>query len=272
MKKLLLVLLLSAPLHADLGYRVLLPTYVPTPLPGAYGSQWKTTLVIHNPSTAAHFHINWCPGSSLQGFNGCPRILLGEAHLAPGETQTDQLPRFNPGPHELVPAPRLLYITPLSDPAGDPSQLGFSLRAFDVSRSGTNAGTEVPVVHEGKFRKETLHLLNVPTDPNFRLTLRLYETKLKVADFTIRLYDQAAGTLAGQRDVQLSFRSAHHWASMFEPPYLEIGDLTAVIPAGTARPSALRIEVQPRSEGSEFWAFVSITNNVTQHLTLVTPQ
>lgn len=272
MKKLLLVVILAAPVHADHGYRVLLPMYVPTPLPGAYGSQWKTTLAIHNPSAAAEFHIDWCPGSSIPVYNACSRILLGEAYLQRGETQTDQLPRFNPGPEQLVPAPRLLYISPLGSPQGDPSQLGFSLRAFDVSRSATNAGTEVPVVHEGKFRKETLHLLNVPTDPNFRLTLRLYETQLKVAGFTIRIYDQAAGTLLGQRDVQLSFRHEHHWSSMFEPPFLEIGDLTALVPAGTALPSALRVEVQPRSEGSEFWSFVSITNNTTQHLTLVTPQ
>lgn len=40
---------------------------------------------------------------------------------------------------------------------------------------------------------------------------------------------------------------------------------------GTELPPMLSIEIEPRTAGSEFWAFVSITNNETQHLTLVTP-
>ena len=35
--------------------------------------------------------------------------------------------------------------------------------------------------------------------------------------------------------------------------------------------SLLRIEVTPVTPGLEFWTFVSITNNNTQHVTLVTP-
>ena len=54
------------------------------------------------------------------------------------------------------------------------------------------------------------------------------------------------------------------------PSYGEIGDLGKQLPAGAAR--ALRIEVQPTSPGSRFWTFVSITNNSTQHVTLVTAQ
>jgi hypothetical protein len=37
-------------------------------------------------------------------------------------------------------------------------------------------------------------------------------------------------------------------------------------------PAAVQIEVEPMTSGSTFWTFVSVTNNTTQQLTLVTPQ
>lgn len=253
-------------------YRVLIPVYFPEPVPGAFGSQWKTAWAVHNP-TQAQFHIDWCPGSTNPLFNGCTRPLLANAHLAPSDTETT-LPEFSHDFDVLNDSggPRLIYIRPFLQNTVSPSALTFALRAFDVARTVTNAGTETPVVREEQFRKTTTNLLNVPTDPAFRLTLRMYETKLKTAEFTVRVYDQANNVLLGESNVRLTFRFPHHYVSMFEPPYLQIGDIASLLPSGTTLPPALRIEVEPRSEGSEFWAFVSITNNETQHLTLVTPQ
>jgi hypothetical protein len=37
-------------------------------------------------------------------------------------------------------------------------------------------------------------------------------------------------------------------------------------------PAAVRVVVTPTDEASRFWAFISITNNDTQQLTLITPQ
>ncbi|HVE71131.1 MAG TPA: hypothetical protein VNI54_07160 [Thermoanaerobaculia bacterium] len=256
-------------------YRVLLPVYFEHPAPGAFGSQWKTAYAVNNP-TPHQFHVEWCAGSTDPFFGACSRPLLSNAHLAAGETETT-LPPFSGDMHVLNGrgGPRLLYILPFSQPPQPvawPSVLSFALRAFDTSRSATNAGTEVPVVREEQFRKNTTSLLNVPVHPSFRLTFRLYELNLKVAGFTVRVFDQQTNRLVGEKDLVLSWHFAHHWVKMFEPPHVQIGDIRELLPAATALPETLRIEIQPRSEGSEFWAFVSITNNETQHLTLVTPQ
>ena len=279
MKKTILLLALLLPLTAaaqdPAHYRVLLPVFFDDPVPGAYGSQWKTAYAVNN-STPYSFHVDWCPGSSNPIYNTCTRPLLGNAHLAPGDTETT-LPAFS---HEFNVlqqrgGPRLLYIRPFDipdNPAANPAALSFALRAFDVSRSATNAGTEVPVVRQEQFRRSTTNLLNVPTDPNFRLTLRVYETKLKEAGFRIRVYDQATNEQVGERGVVLSWHFPHHYKLMFEPPHLQIGDLSEILRVDVPRPATLRIEIEPTSPGSEFWAFVSITNNDTQHLTLVTPQ
>ena len=37
-------------------------------------------------------------------------------------------------------------------------------------------------------------------------------------------------------------------------------------------PNAVRVEITPLTAGSRYWPFVSITNNDTQMVTLVTPQ
>jgi len=34
----------------------------------------------------------------------------------------------------------------------------------------------------------------------------------------------------------------------------------------------IRIEVRAPEGGSRFWAFVSVTNNQTQHVTIISPQ
>lgn len=41
---------------------------------------------------------------------------------------------------------------------------------------------------------------------------------------------------------------------------------------GPASSPFVRVEVEPLGEGARFWAFVSVTNNETQHVTLITPQ
>ena len=40
------------------------------------------------------------------------------------------------------------------------------------------------------------------------------------------------------------------------------------IPAG----EPLRVEVRAPEKAGRFWAFISVTNNVTQHVTIISPQ
>jgi hypothetical protein len=39
--------------------------------------------------------------------------------------------------------------------------------------------------------------------------------------------------------------------------------------AGSER---IRIEIEPLDGRAEYWAYVSVTNNATQHVTIVSPQ
>jgi hypothetical protein len=251
----------QSPAQAPQPYRVLIPLYYEAPIPGAHGSLWTTPLAIHNP-TAQEFQIRWCTSTP----DGAPCILLlpGDAALKAGETQ-NRLPRFDPDTVNAQ-AARVLYIYGFQ--GENPEKLAFQLRAADTSRLATNAGTEIPVVRARDFRTSAVNLLNVPVDPRFRLTLRLYEMDQEVADFAVRIY--SGNDLLRSETIQLT-SPVPGFLEKLAPGYAQIGDLMGWIPA-SASPSVIRVEVEPLTAGSAFWTFISITNNDTQQLTLVTPQ
>lgn len=256
---LLLVLLVAFTAHADV--RVFLPVYIDQPVPGAFGSLWATTFAVHNGSNR-EFIIEWCsPDPSLN--IACPLVLPGDADLRPGDTKT-ALPSFYPKPADPN-AGSVLYIFP----EDAPQALSFQLHVKDQSRSAVSAGTEVPVVQEADFKTLTLHLLNIPVDDRFRLTARLYEMNLDDSTFAFRVYDQDTNAIVGARIVTMHI--APQGLNRFHPAYSQIDDLNAMAAAAIPKPKRLRIELEPKTPGVQFWAYVSITNNETQQVTLITP-
>lgn len=266
MRKLLAVLLLSAagPVSAVSPFvRVLLPMYLEGTVPGAYGSMWQSEFAVHNESARSYI-IEWC--SPADG-SACILNLAGDEELLPNETQT-ALPARYPKPANGA-AGAVVYLVPSGAPADDVNSLSFQLRVTDRSRSATNAGTEVPVVRESAFRTSTLHLLDVPADPRFRIRFRLFEMNLNRADFTVRVFDQATNALLSEQGVTTSTPPQGYLR--FQPGFAEIADLTSSL--GTApTPAHLRLEIEPLTAGSVFWSYVSVTNNDSQQVTLVTPQ
>jgi hypothetical protein len=251
-------------LTALLVIRVLIPIYFEHPVAGAYGSLWQSQFAIHNSSLCS-YTIEWC--SPLPDL-GCLLVGSEDAILVRDETQT-ALPGLYPKPVNGV-AGAVIYI----DGDGDPSQhcgtiddvedLSFQLRIADSSRSGTNAGTEIPVVREKSFRTAPLQLLDVPADDRFRLVLRLFEMNLDRAGFAIRVFDQATNALLSRREITTS--TPPQGKSRFQPGFAEVVDLA------TPQAGFVRVEVAPLTPGSAFWAYVSVTSNESQQVTLVTPQ
>ncbi|HEY6843063.1 MAG TPA: hypothetical protein VI391_02770 [Thermoanaerobaculia bacterium] len=147
----------------------------------------------------------------------------------------------------------------------NPNALSFELRIADISRSAINAGTEVPVVRESAFRTSTLELLDVPVDARFRYAFRLFEMNLDHAEFVVRVLDQTTDQTVSEEHLVTS--TPAQGPLRFTPGFAEI--VNVVSPSGA--PSRIRVEVQPLTGGSAFWAYVSVTNNESQQLTLVTP-
>lgn len=267
MRKLFTVLICLAATRAASGappfVRVLLPLYLEHPLPGAYGALWQSDFAIHNGSGRSYI-IESC--SPVDG-SVCILNLLADEELLPNETQT-ALPVRYPKPENGAEG-AVVYLLPEGAPPGGADGLSFQIRVRDSSRSATSAGTEVPVVRENAFRTATLHLLDVPIDRRFRVLLRLFEMNLDRAEFAVRVFDQATNVLLSEMQVTTS--TPPQGTLRFRPGYVQIAQLTPSLGIDS-EPMQLRVEVAPLTAGSAFWSYVSVTNNESQQVTLVTPQ
>jgi hypothetical protein len=130
-----------------------------------------------------------------------------------------------------------------------------SVHVHDTTRDADNLGVDVPVVPPSQFRKSVV-LTGLPFDPRYRMLLRIYGYG-GPGRAVVRLRDAATGALLEQMTAELIGSS---------PSY-------AQIPLSTSAsvPRTVEITTAERSD-PPIWAFVSITNNVTQQVTLVTPR
>jgi hypothetical protein len=230
---------------------VLLPVFTP-PIPGAFGSEFRTDFRARlvKESVAEVYGLQ-CTDQCYYR-EGQPYLLRDD--YVQEVNPTNIAPTGTPGAFLYLPKDHL-------------SRVAMNLRAYDTSRDAESFGTEIPIVRLRDFTTgwEPIHLIGIPSDPRFRNTLRIYGygdggTMLSiemVAETGVRV-DQLID-LPGQPDP-------------FHPGYLELTNFpvgqgmvrvtihTPVPPIGTPIPPPAR------------WAFVSVTNNETQHITLVTPQ
>lgn len=208
--------------------------------PGAFGSQWSTEVLLRNDNDYT-FPVSSIFDRHLPLFHdGRP-----PAHFT-SEVVTN------------LPDGYLLYIPRQASP-----RVFFSTLVRDLSRQAEALGTEMPVVRETDFFDRTFTLLNVPTDARYRVALRLYRIDDR-SMLRIRVRQMSSEeTALVDEDIELSPAGSHRIAY--------IGDLVARYPQ-LAGKGPLRIDVDTSVASPASWGFVSVTNNATQHVTVISPQ
>lgn len=241
--------------------RILLPIHLNAPVPGANGSRWRTDFWLRNNGGARLTLAPWpCPDGGV-----CPGIFPLTQVLSPGET-IHNLPPFasigstNPS--------RVLFAS--RDAVAD---MTANLRIYDESRSQIDAGAEIPVVRERDLLTGTTQLHAVPLNGAYRLNLRIYDLALTEARFRVRVYEEFAGTTTALpiQELELTATTPQRGEFRFEAAYADYGTLTFLLNSPVIRPPLLRVQIEPLTEGSRYWAFISVTNNDTQRVTLITP-
>lgn len=226
---------------------------------GAFGSEWVAELAVTNMSATPIRVARDAPDVCGQ----CVPLPL-----PPGATAFV---------HDLSRVPgvsgTLLWVE-----RGRAQDVAVTLRTRDVSRQAETWGTVIPVVRpEGLFSRR-FGLIDVPMDAQFRATLRIYDVNAATPPrVRVRIYelnpDRNPGS-AGDSDTLL-----HEFEPTFVAP--ESG-MVQVVPAAAEVPlwleSALpksgriRIEIEPFDETPDYWGFVSVTHNATQHVTVIVPE
>lgn len=220
---------------------ILFPIYMP-PVRGAFGSEFRTHAMVGNKGPLAP--------SNLYGLDSICYLfspIISPENPFPIGLGNDQalLPACNEA------TGRLFYV-----PKGTAGSLAASLRVSDITRQADSHGVEIPVVRRDDFTQEPIALLGVPIDVRFRNALRIYSLAHESVVVNVKIGTQTRQlTLAPGDNI---FHPAFAVTTDFPKPHeLPLGQTT------------VRVTVQ--TTGAPIWAFITVTNNETQHITTVTP-
>ncbi len=224
---------------------ILLPIYV-FGVPGAYGTSWSTS-------------ASWYYNPLDRAVSVIPSVMSNYS-LAPGT-----------GP----------LLAPVGTPESPGTFVGVERDAaesiqFELRLRNTASqdwGTKIPVVREDDFGGRRV-LMGIPVVGPFRSALRIYglpyerDGMLQMEEnVQVRIYDMGLGTLLTTRELRLTGRHV---------PYVQVLSLTDVFPEIVPlRPvdSVASVVVEVQSLGQmKVWAFVSVTSNATQHVSVISPE
>jgi hypothetical protein len=142
------------------------------------------------------------------------------------------------------------------------SDLAFTSHVRDVSRDASQWGTEMPVVRERDTRDQVI-FSNLPFDPRYRLQLRIYG----IDGVSIPLVVSSGPNF--HREVDVRGPCTETPCNSNEPAYASL-DLGVISPP-PGFPNTIILE-QQLDQPRRLWAFITVTNNDTQHVTVISPQ
>lgn len=152
-------------------------------------------------------------------------------------------------------------------------QLHVSTRVFDSTRQEVTAGAFVPSPRDEDFSAEGFTLIGIPVAEPFRSTLRIYDYDAHDgAEVLVELYGDDAETPFASNVYTLDTGlqpTTLTTAQLPAAPALAQVDLTPLVDAAVYE--RLRLSVRPVTPGVRLWGIVSITNNETHHVTVLTP-
>lgn len=234
--------------------QVLVPVIFLQVMSGANGSLWQTEFAGRN-GAATDVAAFQTAGDGIE-----PTVLAsGQTfHLRP---RRDYQNPANPGVFIYVEKERAAAVS-------------FSLRLRELSVQPEDF-VELPVVRERDFSSTTTQFLDVPTNTATRAHLRIYGASstngggnliVRLFDGDTKLYEQNVTLTPAGGAATLPSDSAFP----NNPAYAELTNLRQLPNVGAH--TTIRVEIEPVSPGLRYWSFISVTNNVTQRVSTITPQ
>lgn len=267
---LLAALLVASDVSAISFERILLPVASDGVITGTQGSAWVSRVAILNGASNSVY---------ILGFDPQCTILPCAVHPTPPNVT------FFAAVYGAEQGGFIYVQRPYSD------KVTVHLRIQDITRQPQGWGTEIPTIRERDLHESPFDLLDIPVDTAHRVNLRIYEFDgHSNATATIRFFKTRPSTtspigyrnnvpkdeLVGEVTVPFAAKSSAPFYSGIPGPfnevvsfgYLEMLDISSS--AFLSDTDRLRIEIEPRT-GDRVWGFATVTNNATQHVTIITP-
>ena len=235
-------------------YTTILLPVTPSSVQGANGASWVTELTLSNSDFGS------IPLFCFTGAN-CNAVAARSVWRVP-----------TPPANAVVPG--LMYV-----PTSQVRRLGAALRSRNTTQNSTERDfvSEIPVVRQEEFRTNTVEIVAVPIEANYRHMLRVYDASaMENAQVRVRIWGlDATGTPSSEVlvDQTLTLRTTRGSASPYarpdEPSWAQLADFSDLGGLRGYREAHIRIE--SLSGDRQLWAFVTATNNTTQRFAIYTP-
>ena len=227
----------------------LVPINVPQPIPGAVGTTWQTELWVYNGSNSP-INIRGCLNLAIPSLcQGIPLHPVGVTEKAFSYETVDQDSTFRSFIFDLFPSQMNVVV---------------KSRLYELSRHTQPAGIELPVIREDRFFRTASRFIGINGTAAFRAALRIYDARARANDaFRVEFF-RSDGSL-----ILDSVQVLSPGSEFVRPSSAAILDLAQAFPQLTGV-DRYDIRVTPISPGIDYWAFVSITDQETQQVLLVT--
>jgi hypothetical protein len=220
---------------------------------GAHGTLWTTEVWFRNGSTYSFQSLQptgICAGACPTGF---PAGAMGG--LGGIETNNGQGAML----HVPIPAADAFVLT---------------ARLLELTRQSQPTGVEIPVIAEGQFFTGERWLLAIPSNPEVRSSLRVWDPRARGGTELLVDFVATDGTLLASTTLRPGDDPNVQYPGPRPsniPTVAASFDLTAEFP-GLKDHEEFHVRIRPAQEGQEYWAMVSVTHNTTQHVLLITSQ
>ena len=243
----LLACAVAVPVCADEVEQLLLPV-APSVVMCARNSRYETRLVVYNQNERAVQ-----PRCAEDGCGAFAPKAGREIHGGPN----------------AAPIPSFLFL-PKSE--ADHLRLSLVVESGERDHPENNSVAELPVVRASEFREGIVNVVGVRLDAGYRQTVRIYGLDgTQYGEVMLRVYDLDTGDFLAQWMYHLWPLSdeRNEDGLALRPSFGMECDMSSVIPSNGQN---VRVELEPLTPGLKFWAFVSVTNNVTQHFYTIIPR
>lgn len=222
-----------------------------SPVPGAYGTLWTTELWVHNTTPAV---------MQLQPVGGGGGFPPGHVTIQDGYLGPVALDQFHPSGGGALLAIHKSYAP----------DVYLWNRFVELTRRADPLGVAVPVIRERDFFTAESEFLAVPAGAGVRSAIRVYNPRrLPVAPLLVDVIGESGNllrtlTLNPGNDPVISDPNKE-----YVPGYDAILDVPAAVPEVRGG-DVYHVRIRPQAAGTEYWAMVSVTDNETQQVLIIT--
>lgn len=250
----------AADINGDDRETILLPLAFFEPaqeIPGAHGTVWSGQVWLENRNDEHVRLFDYC---------GLPCPSWG-----PGQT----MPLYNP----VTFPPELGFVFRIRlDLARN---MTFSNRIFERTLRSQPRGVDVPVVREGSFFDGPQTFLGIPAGTGVRTSLRVYDPWISFRSprlpgpaleaVRVEVTDTDFNPLGTVTLRPVIHNPTNGSEDSHKPGFAAVYDLAIAFP-GILAHEYVHIRVTPIPAGAQYWGMVSVTDNETQTVSIITAQ